>query len=192
MGRLKVRTFESSNVGSAIGLQACGGVYGKMETNEIVRYGDPVLRQKTEDVKEFDDEIRALVERMYVIMAEARGLGLAAPQVGVSKRVFTYDIGEGPHAIINGKFLSSSGEDIGAEGCLSIPGLQGDVARAERVTIAGLDENGKKIKIKAEGLLARVFQHESDHLDGTMFVDKADPDTLETVPLNDDEDEDEE
>lgn len=162
-----------------------------METNEVVRYGDPVLRARAEEVEKFDDEIRALIERMYVVMAESRGLGLAAPQVGVSKRIFTYDIGEGPHAIINGKIIKTSGEDIGPEGCLSIPGLQGDVARAERVTIAGLDENGVKIKIKAEGLMARCFQHEMDHLDGTMFIDKADPDTLETVPLHD-EDEDEE
>jgi peptide deformylase len=162
-----------------------------MESSEIVRYGDPVLRKKTEDVAEFDDEIRALITRMYIVMAEARGLGLAAPQVGVSKRIFTYDIGEGPHAMINGKILRTSGEEVSSEGCLSIPGLQGDVARAERVTIAGIDENGDKVKIKAEGLLARVFQHETDHLDGTMFVDRADPDTLETVPLHDDEDEEE-
>jgi len=162
-----------------------------METNQIVRYGDPVLRQKTADVAEFNDEIKALIERMYVVLAESRGLGLAAPQIGVSKRIFVYDIGEGPHAIVNGRITRTSGEDIGPEGCLSIPGLQGDVARAERVTIAGLDENGDKVKIKAQGLLARVFQHETDHLEGTMFVDKADPDTLETVPLHDDEDEEE-
>jgi peptide deformylase len=155
-----------------------------MDANEITRYGDPVLRQRAEEIKGFDDEVKALIERMYAIMVEARGLGLAAPQVGVSKRIFTYDIGEGPHALINPRIVRSSGEEIGAEGCLSIPGLQGDVARAERVTMSGIDETGAKVKIKAEGLLARVFQHELDHLDGTVFVDKADPDTLETVPLD--------
>lgn len=161
-----------------------------METSMIVRYGDPVLRTRAEEVEEFNDEIRAIIERMYVVMAEARGLGLAGPQIGLSKRIFTYDVGEGPHALINPKIIKSSGEDIGVEGCLSIPGLQGDVARAERVTIAGIDENGEKVKIRAEGMLARVFQHEFDHLNGTMFIDKADPDTLETVPLDSDTEED--
>lgn len=155
-----------------------------MENEGIVRYGSTVLRERAEDVKEFDAEIRALIMRMYEVMAEARGLGLAAPQIGVSKRVFTYDIGEGPHALINPKIVKSGGEQVGPEGCLSIPGLQGDVSRADRVTITGIDENGDTVKLKAEGLLARVFQHETDHLDGTMFVDRADPDTLETVPLD--------
>ena len=157
-----------------------------MSENLVVRYGDPVLRQRAEDV-EFTDEIKGLIERMYVVMAEANGLGLAAPQVGVSKRVFTYDIGDGPHAIVNGQITRRSGEETSVEGCLSIPGLQGDVARAERVTLTGLDENGKQVTIKAEGLLARVFQHETDHLDGKLFIDRADPDTLETVSSRDDE-----
>jgi peptide deformylase len=159
-----------------------------MESSEtIVRYGDPVLRARAEEIEEIDDEIRELIQRMYVIMAEARGLGLAGPQVGVSKRIFTYDIGEGPHALINPKILRSSGEETGTEGCLSIPGLQGDVTRAERVTVSGINENGDKVKIKAEGLMARCFQHEIDHLDGKVFVDRADPDTLETVPIEEEE-----
>jgi len=146
-----------------------------------------VLRARAEEIEEIDDEIRELIQRMYVIMAEARGLGLAGPQVGVSKRIFTYDIGEGPHALINPKILRSSGEETGTEGCLSIPGLQGDVTRAERVTVSGINENGDKVKIKAEGLMARCFQHEIDHLDGKVFVDRADPDTLETVPIEEEE-----
>lgn len=162
-----------------------------METKEIVRYGNPVLRQRAGEINEFDEGVKALIERMYVVMAEAKGLGLAGPQIGVSQRIFTYDIGEGPHAMINPKVLKSSGEEIGVEGCLSMPGLQGDVARAERVTVSGIDENGEKVKIKAEGLLARVFQHEIDHLDGTIFIDRADPETLETVPLDDEEEEEE-
>lgn len=162
-----------------------------METSDIVRYGDPVLRARAAEIEEFNDEIQALIQRMYVVMAEARGYGLAGPQIGLSKRIFTYNIGEGPHALINPKIIKSSGEEVGVEGCLSIPGLQGDVARFDRVTITGLDENGDSVKIKADGLLARVFQHELDHLNGTMFVDRADPDTLETVPLDDEEDEEE-
>jgi len=158
-----------------------------METNEIVRYGDPVLRTRAEEVKEVNEEIKDLIDRMYVIMAESHGLGLAAPQIGVSKRVFTYDVGEGPHALINPKVLRSSGEEVATEGCLSIPGLQGDVPRAGRVTVTGIDENGRKVKIKAEGLLARVFQHEIDHLDGKVFIDRADPATIQTVPLEESE-----
>lgn len=161
-----------------------------MECEEIVRYGNPILRQRAEEIEGFGEEIKALIERMYVVMAEARGYGLAGPQIGVSKRIFTYNIGEGPHALLNPKILKSSGEEIGVEGCLSVPGLQGDVARAAKVVISGIDETGEKVKIKADGLLARVFQHETDHLDGTIFIDRADPDTLETVPL-DDEDEEE-
>ena len=162
-----------------------------MEITQIVRYGDPILRAKAAEITEFNDDVRTLIHRMYVTLADARGYGLAGPQVAVSKRIFVYDIGEGPHAFINPKIIRATGEEWGGEGCLSIPGLQGEVPRATRVTITGIDENGKQVKIKAEGLLARVFQHETDHLDGTMFVDKADPETLETVSLDDEEDEEE-
>ena len=152
-----------------------------MEPDEIVTYGNNVLRARAEEVAGFDDEIRELIERMYDMMAENRGLGLAAPQIGISKRIFVYDVGEGRHALVNPRLVKGSGEHVGIEGCLSIPGLQGEVPRYERVTAAGLDEDGNKIKIKAEGLLARVFQHEIDHLDGTLFIDRADPETLEIV-----------
>jgi len=154
---------------------------------QIVVYGNDVLRRKSEELYEFDDELRHLIAEMYEIMEVNRGLGLAAPQIGVSKRVFVYDVGEGRHALVNPAVVSRSGEELGVEGCLSIPGLQGEVARSERVTVTGLDENGAKVRIKAEGLLARVFQHEMDHLDGTLFVDRADPETLETVPRTDEE-----
>lgn len=163
-----------------------------MESTGIVTYGNDILRARAGEIEKFDQEVKSLIERMYQVMAEARGLGLAGPQVGVSKRIFVYDVGEGPHALINPVMVGSSGEEIASEGCLSIPGLQGDVPRAERVTVTGIDETGSKVKIRAEGLLARVFQHEMDHLDGTMFVDKADPETLETVSLKEDEEEEEE
>lgn len=154
-----------------------------MEAGKIVTYGNDVLRKRAEEIGELDEEIRQLIPRMYETMVECRGLGLAGPQIGVSKRIFVYDVGEGPHALINPSVVSSSGEEWAIEGCLSIPGLQGEVPRWERVTVTGIDENGERVKIKAEGLLARVFQHEMDHLDGTMFIDRADPETLETVPL---------
>lgn len=157
-----------------------------MDPAPIVTYGDEVLRRRAEDVLEVNEEIRALIERMYATMEESRGLGLAAPQIGVSKRVFVYDVGEGKHAVINPRIVKRSGEEYSVEGCLSIPGLQGEVPRALRVTLTGLDESGRKIRIRAEGLLARVFQHEIDHLDGKMFVDRADPATLETVAVGSD------
>ena len=118
---------------------------------------------------------------MYQAMVDYRGLGLAAPQIGVAKRIFVYDVGEGPHALVNPKIVSTRGEEWGVEGCLSVPGLQGEVPRAAAITVTGINENGEKVKIKADGMLARVFQHEMDHLDGTLFIDKADPETLETV-----------
>lgn len=162
-----------------------------MNPAQIVTYGTDVLRQTAEEVAGIDDETRSLIETMYHTMAQNRGLGLAAPQIGVSKRVFVYDVGEGQHAVVNPRIVKRSGEEVSIEGCLSIPGLQGEVPRALRVTITGLDENGEKVKIKAEGLLARVFQHEIDHLDGMMFVDRAYPESLETVTVEDEADEEE-
>ncbi|MFQ3548622.1 MAG: peptide deformylase [Armatimonadota bacterium] len=156
-----------------------------MFRDDIVIYGEDVLRQKADEITDFNDEIKELINHMYEVMVENRGLGLAGPQIGISKRIFVYDIGEGPHAMINPKIVKRSGKECGIEGCLSIPGLQGEVTRADRVTVKGLDENGEEIVIKAEGLLARVFQHEMDHLDGKLFIDRADPDTLETVSQND-------
>ena len=155
--------------------------YGGYMKLEIVKYGNDVLRAKSEEVKDISDEIKSLIEQMYPLLTEANGVGLAAPQVGVSKRFFVYDVGEGTHALINPVIVSASGEEWAVEGCLSIPGLQGEVARAEKVTIKGLDENGKKVRIKADGLKARCFQHETDHLDGVLFIDRADPETLEVV-----------
>lgn len=152
-----------------------------MGEREIVKYGQDVLRTRAEEVTDFDDTIRSLIEEMYRVMEENRGLGLAAPQIGVAKRVFVYDSEDGPHALVNPRLISGRGEQASIEGCLSIPGLQGEVKRYETVTVEGLNEKGKKVRIRATGLLARVFQHEMDHLDGTLFVDKADPDTIQLI-----------
>jgi peptide deformylase len=159
-----------------------------MGAEEIVRYGNKVLTEKTKDVPAVDDEIRNLIKHMYDVMVEGEGVGLAANQIGIPLRLFVYDVGEGPHAVINPKIVKKSGSQIGVEGCLSIPGLHGEVERANVAVIQGLDENGDPIKLTGEGLLARVFQHETDHLDGTLFIDRADADTLEWV-MRDDEDE---
>ena len=155
-----------------------------METTDtIVTYGNEVLRAHAKEIEEFNDEIEDLIERMYEIMVDSRGLGLAGPQIGLAKRIFVYDVGEGQRAMINPKIVSSDGEELGIEGCLSIPGLQGKVSRATNVTIRGINEEGKKVKIEATDLLARIFQHEMDHLDGMLFTDRADPETLETIPV---------
>ena len=155
-----------------------------METTDtIVTYGNEVLRAQAEDVEEFNDEVKDLIEMMYEMMVDTRGLGLAGPQIGLAKRIFVYDVGEGQHAMINPEIVSSNGEELGIEGCLSIPGLQGEVPRATDVTIRGINEEGKDVTIEATDLLARVLQHEMDHLDGKMFIDRADPATIETIPV---------
>lgn len=146
----------------------------------VVKYGNPVLREKSKFVTNFDDELPELSKRMEEIMREENGCGLAAPQVGILKRMFVYDSGDGFHTVVNPKITRSKGEQIGEEGCLSIPGLRGDVPRAFDVVVKGQDEFGNPIKIHAEEFEARVLQHEIDHLDGILFIDegRADPDTL--------------
>lgn len=156
---------------------------------QVVKYGESVLREPTQEVSEVTDDIRELIERMYVVMKESLGVGLAANQIGEPLRIFVYDVGEGPHAVINGKIVKRSGRQVAVEGCLSVPGLQGEVDRASVVVIEGLDENGEKIRLTGKELLARVFQHEMDHLDGKLFIDRADPDTLEWVTAESDDDE---
>ena len=156
-----------------------------MTSPEILLYGEDVLRTPAEPTDPSDPELKDIVERMFRVMGEANGLGLAANQIGVPKQVFVYDVGEGPQAILNPKIVRRRGREVNTEGCLSVPGLQGDVRRATNVTIEGLDLEGNKVQVKAEGLLARVFQHEADHLSGSLFIDRADPDTLRWVSPED-------
>jgi peptide deformylase len=160
----------------------------------IVKLGDPILQQVAKPVLRFGPELHRLVERMAVIMREAHGLGLAAPQVGVSTRIIVY-IAEGNKAgeelkvLINPKIIMMKGEQLEpAEGCLSIPGLQGCVRRALEIKVKGYDQRGKPITRRATELEARVIQHEIDHLDGILFIDRADPDTLEWVLGSDEDD----
>ena len=140
-------------------------------------FGDPVLRKKAVPVKEITPEIRDLAEGMFEVMYTARGIGLAAPQVGASQRVFIVDVEpeEGARVkrvFVNPVLVAKEGSMIGEEGCLSIPGLYADVKRAARVVFEALDETGAPFRIEAEGLLARVLQHELDHLDGVLFIDR--------------------
>jgi len=138
--------------------------------------GDPVLRQRSSDVVEFDGDLARLAETMITAMYEAHGIGLAAPQVGVLKRMYTYDLGSGPETLINPTIVESEGECLYGEGCLSVPGLTVDILRPERVTVQGLDLNGKEVVFSGDDLMGRLIQHEIDHLDGVLLLDRLDPD----------------
>lgn len=144
-----------------------------MARYKVVLTGDPVLRRIAHPVKEVNDNIKKLMNNMAETMYHAKGVGLAAPQVGISKRVIVVDIGEGLFKLVNPEIVSSSGIQDGAEGCLSVPDVVGNVKRSERVTVKALDENGDEVTIEATGYLARAFQHEIDHLNGIIFTDKA-------------------
>ncbi|HHV08617.1 MAG TPA: peptide deformylase [Firmicutes bacterium] len=136
-------------------------------------YGDPVLRQTAQPVKKIDAKLRRLLKDMAASMYAAPGVGLAAPQVGVLQRAVVIDVGEGLLTLINPEITYSEGEEMGVEGCLSLPGLVGDVSRSTKVIVKALDAQGKEQEISGEGLLARALQHELDHLDGILFIDKA-------------------
>jgi peptide deformylase len=150
-----------------------------MPRREIRLLGDPVLRQKAEPVGMVDDEIRLLIDDMMETMYFADGVGLAAPQVGVGRRVIVVDVREedvAPFALVDPVIVESSREiDRSEEGCLSIPGLRELVDRPADVVIEGLDRDGRPIRIAATGLLARALQHEVDHLDGILFFDRLSP-----------------
>jgi peptide deformylase len=150
-----------------------------MAIRKIVLMGDPVLRREADPVDTFDEELQALVEDMFETMYHADGVGLAAPQVGISRRVLVVDVRDeddpdgGRWALVNPKVAwSSSQVDKSTEGCLSIPGLEELVSRPAEVEIRGFDPTGAEVSIPAEGLLARALQHEIDHLDGVLFLDR--------------------
>ena len=154
----------------------------------IVKYegdGVQILRQTSKPVLKLSEDVADLVAQMEQIMRAANGVGLAAPQLGILQRIFVYDSGDGFQALVNPKILQRRGEQIGVEGCLSLPGLQGDVARANEVVVKGTDQFGKPVRIRGEALTARVIQHEIDHLDGVLFIDRADPASLHWVTADD-------
>jgi peptide deformylase len=142
----------------------------------IVKNPDPVLREKAIEVKKFNPNLHKLLTDMAETMYDAHGVGLAAPQVGISKRVIVVDVGDdhGLIEMVNPVIVESEGEQLGPEGCLSIPNLNGDVRRAQRIKIKGLDRNGAPFEMEATDFLARAFQHEVDHLNGVLFTDIAD------------------
>jgi len=140
---------------------------------EIKEYGEPVLREKALPIKEITPEILNFTKDMAETMYADSGVGLAAPQVGVSKRIITIDGEEdGLIVLINPVIVKSEGEVVAEEGCLSIPGIYSQVKRSSKVTVKALSENGDLIKINKEGITARALQHEIDHLDGILFIDR--------------------
>ena len=144
-----------------------------MAIREIRKKGDEVLRKKSKPVKEINDRTNQLIDDMLETMYNAEGVGLAAPQVGILRRICVIDVGEGPIVLINPEKIEESAEQIqAAEGCLSIPGIYGEVKRPERVVVKALDREGKSFTVEGTGMLARALCHEMDHLDGILFEDK--------------------
>jgi len=140
----------------------------------IRQYGDPVLKERTREVENIDGAVATLVESMIETMYAAPGTGLAANQVGVQRRIFVYDVGDGARTIINPRIVESDGEWLFDEGCLSVPGLSWEIVRPNAVHMVGLDLDGNEISIEATELEGRVFQHELDHLDGILLVERLD------------------
>lgn len=140
---------------------------------ELRRYGDSVLRKGAEEVSDINSEIEEIIKEMFRVMYEAKGIGLAAPQIGISKRIITLDLGNAPLALINPIIVEKGRErDRMEEGCLSLPGIEVDIERPYEVFIKGVNLDGKEVEIEGRGLLARVFQHEIDHLNGVLIIDK--------------------
>lgn len=145
-----------------------------MAIRQILTGVHPALRRRSQPVKNVNRPVLNLLQDMAETMYYARGVGLAAPQIGISRRLVVVDPGENQLLqLINPRFLEKRGEDIDLEGCLSLPGLTGEVPRAEWVAVEYLDQHGKIARVEAEGFLARILQHEIDHLEGVLFIDKA-------------------
>lgn len=146
---------------------------------EIRIFGDPVLKQRASDVAEVDGTLVRLAEDMVQTMYDAPGLGLAAPQVGVQKRLFVYDLqaGEGPRTVVNPVISETDGEWAYEEGCLSVPGLAWEIVRPKTILLTGYDLDGRELSIEADELASRCFQHELDHLDGVLLIERLDSDT---------------
>ena len=165
-----------------------------MAIRKIVEIGDEKLRKQCKPVEKFDLRLRILLKDMADTMYKANGVGLAAPQVGILKRIVVVDIGDGLIEMINPEIIHTEGEQTGPEGCLSVPGRSGVVTRPNIVTVRYQDRNGDEYEATAEGFLARAFCHELDHLVGTLYVDKMDREIFPDDPeygSNDEEDEEE-
>ena len=170
-----------------------------MATLEVLLEGDPRLRQKALKIRAVDDSLRKLARDMHETMEEEHGVGLAGPQIGVMRRIIVIHVPEAygdekqsevSLTLINPEIVKAQGREVGPEACLSIPGWVGDVPRAERVTVKAIDLNNREIRLKANGILARILQHEVDHLDGILYIDRVeDRSTLRQVEDEEEEDE---
>lgn len=143
-----------------------------MAIREIREKGDEILYKKCKAVVKFDEKLHILLDDMYETMQSRDGVGLAAPQVGILKRAVVIDVGDGKIELINPEIVEESGEQTGSEGCLSVPGVFGEVTRPNVVTVKAQDRDGKWFKITGKELLARAFCHEIEHIDGKLFLDR--------------------
>lgn len=144
-----------------------------MAIRTIRQLGDEVLTKKCKEVTRLTLRTQILINDMLDTMYEAKGVGLAAPQVGILKRIVVIDVGDGPVVLINPEIIATDGEQTGEEGCLSVPGKAGMVTRPNYVKVRALNEEMEEVELEGEGLLARAFCHEIDHLDGKMYIDLA-------------------
>ena len=143
---------------------------------EIRTYGDLVLKSQSLAIENIDDKLVRLTDAMLDIMYDAPGIGLAAPQIGVQKQLFVYDIGDGAEVLINPVVVESSGEWVYEEGCLSIPGLYVEMVRPKEILLKGINIDGEEVSVEADELLSRLFQHELDHLNGVLMFERMTPD----------------
>ncbi len=143
-----------------------------MAIRQIREKDDEVLHKVCKEVKKFDEKLAILLDDMYETMQSRDGVGLAAPQVGILKRAVVIDIGEGKIELINPEIIEEEGSQIGSEGCLSVPGVWGEVERPNKVTVRAQDRTGKEITVTGEELLARAICHECEHLEGKLFLDR--------------------
>lgn len=142
----------------------------------IRKYGDPVLRQRAKEITDIDGRVAKLADDMLATMYAEPGLGLAAPQVGVQQRLFVYDLGDHPVVVVNPEIVETDGEWAYEEGCLSIPGLSFELVRPNRIHLVGRDLDGNELSIEASELEGRCLQHELDHLDGVLYIERLDDD----------------
>ena len=161
-----------------------------MAIRTIREWPDDLLKKKCKPVTEMTPRLKELVHDMIETMHEAGGVGLAAPQVGVLKRIFVVDVsedGDSPYVCVNPEILESEGEQCDYEGCLSLPGYSGKVCRAARIRLRAYDENMEPFEVEAEELLARAFQHETDHLEGIMYTDEVEGELVRNEDLQEQE-----
>ena len=163
-----------------------------MALRKIREIGDPILNKTCKEVKEVTDRTKDLIDDMFETMYEAQGVGLAAPQVGILKRIVVIDCGDDPLLLINPEVLETSGEQTGQEGCISVPGKAGIVTRPNYAKVKAYNEDMEEFIVEGEELLERALLHEIDHLDGHLYVEKVEGDLMDVVPDDEDEMEEEE